>query len=128
VNRYLAAGMSMLAGGALAAGAVEVLHAQAKPPAFAISEITVKDSARYESQFIPAIMRTIRATGATIVVRGGRLDTQLGTPPASRIVVVEFPSFDQARAWWNSQSTQDAFEIGKRYASFRQFVVEGASR
>jgi uncharacterized protein (DUF1330 family) len=41
------------------------------------------------------------------------------------VVVVEFDTLDKAQAWWNSQATKDAFAIGKKYADFRQFAVEG---
>lgn len=128
MNRYLTIALSMLAGIALGAGAVKALHAQAEPPAFVVSEVTVKDQAHYLAAFIPAVRRTVRSAGAEVIVRGGKLQTLLGVAPASRIVVIEYPSFEAAQAWWNSQATQAAFTIGAQYAGFRQFLVEGVSR
>jgi uncharacterized protein (DUF1330 family) len=128
MNRYLTVALSMFTGIALGAGAVKALHAQGEPPAFVISEVTVKDQARYLADFIPAVRRTVKAAGAEVVVHGGKLQTLLGAAPASRIVVIEYPSFEAAQAWWNSQAAQAAFTIGARYAGFRQYLVEGVSR
>jgi hypothetical protein len=42
VNRYITVGLAMVASAALGATAVQTLHAQAKPPAYYIAEITIK--------------------------------------------------------------------------------------
>jgi len=34
---------------------------------------------------------------------------------------------EKAQAWWNSPATKDAFAIGRKYATFRQFGVEGVT-
>lgn len=128
MNRYLTVALSMLAGVALGAGAVKALHAQAEPPAFVISEVTVKDQTHYLADFIPAVRRTVKAAGAEVVVHGGKLQTLSGAAPASRIVVIKYPSFEAAQAWWNSQATQTAFTTGARYAGFRQYLVEGVAK
>jgi uncharacterized protein (DUF1330 family) len=128
MNRYLTVALSMLAGVVLGAGAVNALHAEGEPPAFLISEVTVKDQAHYLADFIPAVRKTVTAAGAEVVVHGGKLQTLLGAAPASRIVVIQYPSFAAAQAWWNSRATQDAFTIGGQYAGFRQYLVEGPAR
>ena len=40
---------AVLAGAALGVGATQMLHAQAKPPAFLISDITVTDDAKFKA-------------------------------------------------------------------------------
>jgi uncharacterized protein (DUF1330 family) len=128
MNEYLTVAFSMAAGVVLGAAAVNALHAEGEPPAFVISEVTVKDQAHYLADFIPAVRKTVTAAGAEAVAHGGKLQTLLGAAPASRIVVIQYPSFEAAQAWWNSQATQDAFTIGAQYAGFRQYLVEGAAR
>ena len=128
MNRYLTVTLSMLAGVVLGAAAVNALHAEGEQPAFVISEVTVKDQARYLADFIPAVRKTVTAAGAETVVHGGKLQSLSGAAPPSRIVVTQYPSFEAAQAWWNSQETRDAFAIGARYAGFRQYLVEGAAR
>jgi hypothetical protein len=43
VNRHIVLGLAMVVGAAIGAAAVQTLHAQAKPPAYNVAEITIKD-------------------------------------------------------------------------------------
>jgi hypothetical protein len=47
VNRHITVGLAMVASAALGAAAVQTLHAQTKPPAYNIAEITIKDQDGY---------------------------------------------------------------------------------
>jgi uncharacterized protein (DUF1330 family) len=46
-----------------------------------------------------------------------------GAAPASRVVVLQFESFDKAQVWANSTATKAAFAIGEKYATLRDFAV-----
>ena len=41
--------LAVLAGAALGAGATQMLHAQAKPPAYLVTDITVTDDAKFKA-------------------------------------------------------------------------------
>jgi len=43
-------------------------------------------------------------------------------------VVTQYENLEKAQAWWNSQATKDAFAIGKKYATFRLYAVEGMTQ
>jgi hypothetical protein len=60
-------------------------------------------------------------------VRGGNPVTLQGTPPASRVVVLQFASVDKAQAWWNSPGRKSTQPIGDKYATTRVFAVEGVT-
>ena len=47
VNRQITVGLAMVASAAFGAAAVQALHAQAKPPAYNVAEITIKDQDGY---------------------------------------------------------------------------------
>ena len=49
---------SLFAGAAFGAGAVQVLHAQAKPPAYVVAEIDVHDAA-YDKEYVPGAIEAI---------------------------------------------------------------------
>jgi len=98
-----------------------------QPHAYVIAEITIKDQDGYLKEFAPAVVKAQEASGGKFLARGGKTESQLGSPAAPRVVVVEYDSLDKAQAWWNSQATKDAFAIGKKYAEFRQFAVEGVA-
>src|ERR1700683_2855359 len=113
--------LAMAASFALGAAAVQGLHAQAKPPGYAIIEVNVTDKDGYMKEFIPAAVKTIEAAGGKYVVRGGKTATLQGAPPASRVVVLQFESLDKAQAWWESPARKDAQSIGDKYATTRAF-------
>jgi uncharacterized protein (DUF1330 family) len=92
-----------------------------------IAEITVKDQDAYAKEFLPVVGKAIQAEGGKFIARGGKTAPFSGSPPAARVVVVQYESLDKAQEWWNSQATKDAFAIGNKYADIRQFAVEGIS-
>jgi uncharacterized protein (DUF1330 family) len=127
MGRFLNIGLAMLGSAALGAAAVHTLHAQAKPPVYVIGENDVKDKDAYAKEFVPAAAKAIKDGGGTYLVRGGKTTPLLGTPPASRIVVLQFESMEKAQAWFDSPARKDSQVIGDKYATFRLFAVEGAS-
>jgi len=61
----------------------------------------------------------------TFLVRGGRATSNEGEK-SPRTVVIEFPSYEEANAFYQSKEYQEAHSILKGYAE-RQFqIVEGA--
>jgi uncharacterized protein (DUF1330 family) len=119
--------LSVIAGVALGAITIQILHAQAKPMGYSIALNTVNDQERYSKEFAPSIAKTIQDAGGKFLVRGGKTAAMHGAPPAPRIVVVQFESMDKAQAWANAEATKAAFAIGEKYATLNDFLVEGAS-
>jgi uncharacterized protein (DUF1330 family) len=119
--------LAMAASFALGALAVQGLHAQAKPPGYVVVEVAVTDKDGYAKEFIPPAAKAIEEGGGKYVVRGGKTASFQGTPPASRVVVLEFESMDKAQAWWDSPGRKNSQPIGDKYATFRIFAVEGAT-
>jgi uncharacterized protein (DUF1330 family) len=131
MKTYYAVGLGMLAGFGLGAIAIQSIHAQAKPPVYLITEIDVKDAAKYGSEFAPKAQATIRAAGAKFVLIGGEagvgakpITPMDGTPP-KRITVQQWESMDKLKAWYDGADYQAALKIGKQYADFRRYAVEG---
>jgi uncharacterized protein (DUF1330 family) len=128
MNRSITMGAAMLAGAALGAAAVQTLHAQAKPPAYYVAEITVKDQDGYSKEFIPPATKALQEGGGKFLAGGGKTIALQGAPPAPRIVVIQFDNLDKAEAWWNSSAQKSAVTIGEKYATFRSYTVEGLSQ
>ena len=116
----------MLAGAALAAAALQTLHAQAKPPAFVVAEITAKDQEVY-AKFLPVVTKSIQSEGGKFIAGGGKTVSFSGAAPAQRVVIVQYDSLDKAQQWWNDETTKELFEIGSKYADIRQFAIEGTA-
>src|SRR5207344_3477958 len=70
-------------------------------PAYLIVQIAVTDPEKYEryKQLVPS---SIAQYGGRYLVRGGRSETLEGNWSPARLAVLEFPSMDRAREWWNS--------------------------
>ncbi len=69
---------------------------------------------------------TVAQHGGKYLTRGGDMESVEGDPLPSRTVVLEFPSVEAARAWYNSPEYQEI--IGIRHANATGFaqIVEGA--
>jgi hypothetical protein len=63
VYRHITVGLAMVASAALGAAAVQTLHAQAKPPAYNIAEITIKDQDGYNKEYLPLVTKSITDAG-----------------------------------------------------------------
>jgi uncharacterized protein (DUF1330 family) len=125
MNAYCKIGLAVLAGFGLGAVTVSQLHAQAGPPAYVISEITVTDADGYAREYVPLANRALAESGQRRLASGGRTVSLAGAPPASRIVVSAFDSLEKARAAYSSPAYLEARKIGDQYGTLRIFAVEG---
>src|SRR5262245_14478420 len=115
--------LSILAGAALGAAAVEVLHAQAKPPAYVIAELDIRDAARFDKEYVPPAAKAVIDGGGKYIVRGGTVVPMFGEPPKGRVLVMMFPSMDKAKAAFESPAFKAAKQVGDQYATFRVYAV-----
>ena len=121
-TRYTVA-LSMVAGVALGAAAIQSLHAQAKSKVYFISESEVLDRAEVEA-YNSQVQQAIKAAGGNLVV-GEKIVAVLGDPP-KRVGVTEFESLDKAQAWINSPERKALAPQREKAVKFvRQYVVEG---
>ncbi len=92
--------------------------------AYLIVEVSVEDPelyARYR-ELVPA---SLEAWDGHFLVRGGASRTLEGDWDPERIVVIRFPSVEQAQAWWSSDAYREARELRQRAATTRMIVVDG---
>ena len=123
-TRYTVA-LSMLAGVALGAVAVQGLHAQGKPKAYTISELELLDPTA-QAAFTPLAQAAMKAAGGrTLNTGGGRIVGIDGPPPPKRVVINEWDSLDQATAYYKSAAWNDlAPQRDKAIKTIRRYVVE----
>jgi uncharacterized protein (DUF1330 family) len=116
--------LTLLAGVALGALAVQGLHAQAKPPIYYIGEIDVTNPDAYAKEYLPGARKMITANGGRYIAAGKATPIE-GAPPAARVVVLAFDSMEKIQAWHNSADYKENRKIGDKYAKFRSYAVEG---
>lgn len=93
-------------------------------PAYVIVEIKITDPARYEDykKLTPASLVPYEGK---FIVRGGTTETLEGDWNPGRIVVLEFPNLEKAKAWWSSAGYAPAKAIRQSASVTRMIVVEG---
>ena len=120
--------LAVLAGVGIGAVSMHALRAQAKAPAYLITEITVKNEVGYTRQFLPARAKAIQDAGGKYIVRTGDSVAVAGQAPAQRILIVQFDDMDKLSAFVDSSAFKDSEDVGERYADIRVYGVEGVSR
>ncbi len=92
--------------------------------AYVIVRVSVSDPAQYE-KYKALSPAAIEEHGGSFVVRGGASEVLEGEPDDRRIVVVQFPTVEDAKAFYNSESYTHAREVRAGAAEMEVVVVEG---
>jgi uncharacterized protein (DUF1330 family) len=92
--------------------------------AYVIATIDVRDPVRY-ADYVKLTPATIVPFGGQFIARGGRLEKLEGDAAANRVVVLEFPSFEQAKAWYDSEGYRVARAIRQSASTGSLVLVEG---
>jgi uncharacterized protein (DUF1330 family) len=92
--------------------------------AYVIVDVSIHDDERYEDykKLTPA---AVAAYEGRFVVRGGQSETLEGEWSPGRIVILEFPTVDRAKEWWNSPMYTEAKLIRQEAATTKMIVVAG---
>jgi uncharacterized protein (DUF1330 family) len=117
--------VGLLVGG----GAVQMLHAQSKPPAFVVAEVAVKDKAGFEENFLKATKKDIGDHGGKYLAGGYDKTLSLsGDEPPNRVVILQFANMDAVKAWRDQGAMDMENTVGSKYAKFRIYAVEGVTQ
>jgi uncharacterized protein (DUF1330 family) len=91
-------------------------------PAYVIVGVDVVNAEAY-SEYTRQVPATLEPFDGRFIVRGGAFEVLEGDWPAPRIVVLAFPSVEQAKAWHESAGYQDILPIRHREAKTHFMVV-----
>lgn len=92
--------------------------------AFVVMRITVTNPSKLKGyqQVAPSI---IKSFGGKMLARGGDVLTLEGEVETRRIVIVEFPTQDRAREFYNSKEYAEAVNLREGAAEFEIISVDG---
>jgi len=120
--------LSMLSGVVLGASVIQALHAQAKPPVYAIVDIDeITDATGYvanSGRSNESAAAPFEDVSARVLVRTDKITALDGTPPV-RVIVAVFESMEKARAWYNSPDQKKVNDIRMKTTKSRLFLAEG---
>jgi uncharacterized protein (DUF1330 family) len=121
-----ALGLTLLAGVAIGATAVNGLHAQNKAlGAYAVIDISeITDLAVFKT-LLPKTAASNAAFSAQTVAQTDKIVGLDGSPP-KRFVIIGFDSIDRAKAWDASAAQKEITGIRTKSTKSRAFIVDGA--
>jgi uncharacterized protein (DUF1330 family) len=94
-------------------------------PAYIIADVKVRDPEQYKG-YMALSPGAIAAAGGRFIVRGGRHETLEGGWHPDRVVVLEFPTYERAKNFYDSELYKTA--RAKRAGAteyFNLIVVDG---
>ena len=94
--------------------------------AYVIANVEVKDPVRY-ADYRNMVLPTIQAYGGRFLARGGVVETLEGPWQPKRLVIVEFPSVERAKAWWGSREYAEAKALRQATSEGSLIVIEGVA-
>jgi len=94
--------------------------------AYVIVEIAIQDAQTYE-RYKALAPPTIAAYGGRYLVRGGATEVLEGSWNPPRLAVLEFPTAERAREWWNSPEYAPAKAMRQASTQTDMILVEGLS-
>jgi uncharacterized protein (DUF1330 family) len=94
------------------------------PSAYIIANVDVTNPEQYESYKTLSTI-AMKAHGAEVCVRGGKVEVLEGDWGPARLVMLKFPSMAQALAFYNSVEYEAAKEARQGAAVMRMIAVEG---
>lgn len=94
-------------------------------PAYVVAEVEVTDAEAYKLYADKAPGVTLPA-GGKYLARAGKVECLEGTPPKSRVVIIEFADAAAARAFYYGKAYQEIIPLRQAASDGRLFLVEGA--
>lgn len=94
------------------------------PAGYVIAQINVTDPVAYET-YVRQVGPTVDRFGGEFLVRGGRAETFEAAPVGTRNVVIRFPTYQAARAWYHSDDYAPVRALRMQASNSIQTIVEG---
>jgi uncharacterized protein (DUF1330 family) len=93
--------------------------------AYVLAEIEITNAEGYR-EYTRAVPATIEKYGGRFLVRGNPCHVLEGDWPERRRVLLEFPSTEAARKWWDSTEYAQPRALRRANSNGRLLLMEGA--
>jgi len=92
--------------------------------AYVIARVEVTDWDKY-NEYLKVGPGTISQYGGRFIARGGDIVTLEGPEETRRLIILEFPSLAEAKAWYNSKEYQGAKKLRSGASIGSLVAIEG---
>jgi uncharacterized protein (DUF1330 family) len=97
------------------------------PAAYIIVEMNITNLDQYK-QYMASAQEVVKAFGGEYLARGGRHETVEGDWRPHRVGVLRFPSYEQAKAFYDGEQYRQARKLRQGTTEyFNMVLVEGLS-
>ena len=93
-------------------------------PAYLIVNVQITDPDRY-AEYIKVVPPTLAKFGGKYLARGGRSERIEGVYEPKRMVILQFDTFEQAKAWWASEDYRHPKSLRQSSSITDMILVEG---
>lgn len=93
--------------------------------AYVIVDVKITNPERY-AEYKKLTPQSLVPFDGKFIVRGGETESLEGSWKPGRIVVLEFPSMQKARAWWASEGYAPAKALRQSASVTQMILVQGA--
>ena len=94
--------------------------------AYVLAEIEITNPEGYK-EYTATVPATLAKYGGRFLVRGGAVEMLEGEWPNRRRVLLEFPSVDAAKRWWNSPDYEKPKAMRRANSNGRLLLLEGVA-
>ena len=92
--------------------------------AYVIAKVRITDESGY-AVYREMVGPTVEASGGRFLARGGRAQTLEGSGAPGRVIVLEFPDYEQALSWHESNEYAPAKRQRQSSSEAELILVEG---
>ena len=93
--------------------------------AYVIGEVDVMDPAAYED-YRKQVGAVVTQYGGRFIARGGKVEALEGGWSPKRLVLLEFPSMEQALKWYRSPEYAPLIKLRQKASRGKLVLLEGA--
>jgi len=93
-------------------------------PAYIVGQVVIHDHAEYE-KYLAGVMDTLTPFDCRVLVASEEVEVLEGSWPATRTVVLEFPSIDHAKRWYKSPKYQTVVQHRHKAAKSNLVLTGG---
>ena len=91
---------------------------------YLVADMRISDAELFR-EFVEAVPPTVEKYAGRYLIRGGKFEVAQGDWTPDRVVVIEFGSMDQAKAWYDSPEFEGPKQTLARSSNSNFIFVEG---
>jgi len=91
---------------------------------YTIIEIKVKDKDTY-AKYLEKVRSIVEKYRGRYLARGGKITPIFGSWNPERVVIIEFPSYEDIKRWLSSQEYQEIAALREKSTITKAIIVEG---